>query len=167
MINGSTSLEKNSDACNVLIAWWKNLDNERGDRADLRRCHNVVEVVFNPTYHRLWLDMNKIGFGNKDSVALIAGVLAHVRNDQRGESFAAQMASLNGGSNSQISSLRFKRLLKIEGKEELFSSIVRVIKLMDGNVNICNLANSLYWWNDITKKQWAYSYYEKAPKNNN
>ena len=167
MTNESTSLEKNSDACKVIMAWWKNLDNERGDRADLRRCHNIAEVVFNPTYHELWLKLNKTGFRRKDSVALIAGALAHVKSDQSGEPFAAQMASPKSGPNSQVSGLRFKRLLKIEDNDDLFISIVRVVKLMDGNVNVCNLANSLYWWNDITKKQWAYSYYEKAPRNNN
>lgn len=158
------SLDKNPETCQVLLSWWKDLDNNRGDRADLRRCHNTVDIVFNPAYHRLWLALNKIGFGNRDSVALIAGVLANVKNHQDAESFAAQMAHLKDGSNPQVSGLRFKRLLKIKDKEELFSSVVRIVKLMDGNVNACNLANSLYYWNDGTKKDWAYSYYEKAPE---
>lgn len=158
-----SSLEKNPEACQALLTWWRDLDNNRADRADLRRCHNTVDVVFNPAYHKLWLALNKLGFGNRDSVAVIAGVMAHVKNHQAGESFASQMASVKDGSNAQVSGLRFKRLLKIKDKEELFSSIVRIVKLMDGNVNACNLANSLYWWNDITKKEWAYSYYEKTP----
>jgi CRISPR system Cascade subunit CasB len=160
-------METNPEACQALLTWWKNLDNNRGDRAGLRRSHNTVDIVFNPSYHKLWLSLNKLGFGNRDSVALIAGVLAHVKNHQSNESFAAQMANAKNGSNAQVSGLRFKRILKIQDKEELFSSIVRIVKLMDGNVNACNLANSLYWWNDITKKEWAYSYYEKASGSKN
>lgn len=158
------SLEKNPEACQVLLDWWKDLDNNRGDRAGLRRCHNTVDIVFNPVYHKLWLNLNKLGFRNRDSIALIAGVLANVKSHQGGESFPAQMANVKDGSNPQVSGLRFKRLLKVKDKEEFFSSIVRIVKLMDGNVNVCNLANSLYWWNDITKKEWAYSYYEKTPE---
>ncbi|WP_370575704.1 type I-E CRISPR-associated protein Cse2/CasB [Methanomethylovorans sp.] len=162
MATKSNSLDKNPEACDVLLAWWRDLDNNRGDRAALRRCHNTVDIVFNPAYHKLWLTLNKLGFGNRDSVALIAGVLANVKNHQGGEAFATQMASMKDGSTPLVSGLRFKRLLKIKDKEELFSSIVRIVKLMDGSVNACNLANGLYWWNDYTKKEWAYSYYEKA-----
>lgn len=158
------SLEKNPDACQALLTWWKNLDNNRGDRAELRRCHNTVDVVFNPSYHSLWVSLNRLGFRNKESVALIAGVLVNIRNHRGNESFATQMAALKDGSSPQVSGSRFKRLLKIKDKEELFSSVVRIVKLMDGNVNICSLANGLYWWNERTKKEWAYTYYEKIPE---
>lgn len=164
MTTTTSSLKKNPEACQALLTWWKDLDNNRGDRADLRRCHTTVDVVFNPAYHRLWLALSKFGFKNRDSIALIAGVMANVKDHHGGESFAAQMASAKNGSGSQVSGLRFKKLLKIKDKEELFSSMIRVVKLMDGNVNACDLANGLYWWNDSTKKEWAYTYYEKVPE---
>ena len=163
-----TSLESNQEARENLFKWWNALDNNRGDRASLRRSHDTMEVVFNPAYHHLWRDMNKLGFRNKDSLAVVAGVLVHVRNHDGSKSFATQMATPKAeGSNARVSGLRFRRLLKIDNRDydKLLTSMVRVVKHLDGNVNIYSLANSIYWWNEYTRKQWAYDYYEKAPAN--
>lgn len=166
--NTYLSLESNADARETLYKWWTGLDERRGERAMLRRCHDTSEVVFNPAYHRLFRSLNQIGFNkiNRESLALIAGVLSHVKTHSGSDSIARQIASPKvGGDKARVSGLRFRRLLKIKGedKDELFSSMIGIVKLLDGNVNIHSLANSLYWWNNITKKQWAYDYYERAP----
>ncbi|WP_245527582.1 type I-E CRISPR-associated protein Cse2/CasB [Methanosalsum zhilinae] len=155
-----SSLEQ-EDVCKIVIQWWKDLENRKADRANLRRCHDLSEVVFTPSYHYLWHQLSNLGFKNKRAVALLAGVLAHVKENDTNNTFAGQMAKTKDGSKPKVSELRFRRVLTIDEREELFIYLVRLIKLMNGNVNICNLANSIYWWNDITKKNWAFEYYDK------
>lgn len=152
-------------ASEVLMDWWEELDENRGDRAMLRRCRNTTEVVFSPAFHRLRLKLGQIGYFNTQSLSLIAGVLSHVKTHDGSVSFAAQMATpKTEGSNARVSGLRFRRLLQIKDKDELLESVKRTVDLLDGNLNIYSLANDLYWWdNERTQKQWAYEYYENAP----
>lgn len=163
------SFVSNPDIHSALIRWWQELDNMRGERAELRRCHNPMEVVFNPAFHRLRWNLNNLdkGYINPQWLATVAGVLSHVKKFDAHANFAAQMATLKAGSNNvAVSELRFRRLLKIEHHDELFGALIRIVHLLDGNVNISSLANGAYWWNEFTRKDWAYSYYDKAPGEN-
>ncbi|MGA2914346.1 MAG: type I-E CRISPR-associated protein Cse2/CasB [Methanoregula sp.] len=166
-----------SGAREALLSWWKELDNVRGDRAALRQCHNPLEVAFTPAFHRLKIRLEAFGSISPDQMnklAIVAGVLSHVkenkpygheRNLQR--AFAIQMASSpsNGGPRKKacVSSLRFRQLLKIENQDELYTTMIRLVRLIGGSVDIASLANGIYWWNELMKKEWAYAYYENAP----
>jgi len=154
-----SSLE-NEEACKVILQWWKDLEHRKADRANLRRCHNLNEVIFTPSYHYLWHQLKGLGFRNKTAIALLAGILAHVKENNTTSTFAGQMAKPKEGSKPTVSELRFRKVLTIDERNDLFIYLVRLIKLMNGSINICNLANSVYWWNDITKKNWAFEYYE-------
>ena len=44
----SLSFVYNQDAHDALLQWWKDLDDSRGDRAALRRCHNPTESMSSP-----------------------------------------------------------------------------------------------------------------------
>ncbi|MCO5383529.1 MAG: type I-E CRISPR-associated protein Cse2/CasB [Methanosarcina barkeri] len=149
----------------VLIDWWEELDENRGDRAVLRRCRNTTEVVFSPAFHRLRLKLSQIADINSNSLALIAGILSHVKTHDNCAKFATQMATpKTESSNARVSGLRFRRLLTIKDTDELFGSMIRIVDLLDGNLNIYSLADDLCSWDDEeTKKQWAYNYYENAP----
>lgn len=159
------SFAPNSDAIDVLLEWWKGLDDSRGDRAALRRCHNPTEVAFNPSFHRLRMKFKQFGNVKPESLALIAGILSHVKRNNDVH-IAEQMATpKSGGTSACVSGLRFRRILKVQDNTELFEPLIRIVHMLDGNVNIPVLANSIYWWstNDFTKKEWAFAYYEKAP----
>jgi CRISPR system Cascade subunit CasB len=162
----SLSFVSNQDARDVLMDWWKGLDETRGDRAALRRCHNPTEVAFNPAFHRLRMKFKQFGYVNQESLALIAGILSHVRNNNGQVHIAEQMATpKSGGNTACVSGLRFRRILKVQDNIDLFEPLIRIVHMLDGNVNIPVLANSIYWWgaNDYTKKEWAFAYYDKAP----
>ncbi|MDW7725511.1 MAG: type I-E CRISPR-associated protein Cse2/CasB [Candidatus Methanoperedens sp.] len=161
----SLSFVSNQDAHDVLMEWWKGLDDFRGDRAALRRCHNPTEVAFNPAFHRLRMRFKQFGYVNQESLALIAGILSHVKRNNDVH-IAAQMATPKSGSNTAcVSGLRFRRILKVQDNADLFEPLIRIVHMLDGNVNIPILANSIYWWNsDFTRKDWAFAYYEKAPQ---
>ena len=150
-----------------LIQWWRSLDTSRGDRAELRRCHSPLNVAFTPAYHRLRGALAKYGPVKDEDLAVVAGVLSHVKTNNPG-SFPVQMASPGSieGKKAKVSGLRFRRLLKIDAKDpdKLYGSMIRVVHLLGDDVDIPSLANSIYWWNERTKKDWAFAYYEHAPK---
>ena len=164
--NTNLSFVSNQDARDVLLQWWKELDDSRGDKAALRRCHNPTEVAFNPAFNRLRLRFKQFGYVNSESLALIAGILSHVKNNNERVHIATQMATPKSESTTAcVSGLRFRRILKVQNNADLFEPLIRIVRMLDGNVNVPVLANSIYWWNsnDFTRKEWAFKYYDKAP----
>lgn len=157
------SFKKDSAEFRELIRWWDALDKDRGERAQLRRCHLLAEVAFSPTYHRLRQVLQRFGWIDDDGLALVAGLCARVKTSTDSSSMAEQMATGKPDGSARVSGLRFRRLLKVKEKEELFGAMTRVIALVGGTANIQSLAQSVYFWNDRTRKDWAFEYYSKAP----
>jgi CRISPR system Cascade subunit CasB len=155
--------DHDSPETQTLIAWWQSLNDNRGDRAELSRCSTLAEVAFTPAYHKLRLAVIKFGHVNADGLALVAGLAARVKSNAMGETLAEQMATGKADGSARVSGLRFRRLLKIKDREELFTAMRRVVALLGGAVNLNSFANSLYYWNDRTRKQWAFEYYSKSP----
>ena len=157
----------NSEATEVLLEWWRALDVAHGDRAELRRCHSPLNVAFTPAFHRLRMDLWKLGTVKDGDLALIAGVLSHIPiKSYVPGSFPIQMAN-PGSSNAKkakVSSLRFRRLLVIDDRNKLYEMMIRIVHLLGDTMDIPSLANGIYWWNERTKKEWAYAYYENAPR---
>jgi CRISPR system Cascade subunit CasB len=154
--------DKDSSELQAILAWWRSLDDNRGDRAELRRCGTLAEVVFTPAYHRLRQAVCRYGAVHDEGLAVLAGLAAKVKNNATDNTVAEQMATGKGDS-ARVSGLRFRRLLKVKDQEELFTAFGRVIALLDGSVNLQSMAQSVYFWNDRTRKQWAFDYYSKAP----
>lgn len=154
---------KDSPESKILLDWWHGLENNRGDRAVLRRCRSLTEVVFVPSYHRLRQEL--LGFGNVDSegLAIAAGLAAQVKANNAEQALAKQMALPKAGGSARVSGLRFRRLLKIQGRKDLYHAMIRIVALLGGSLNLISLAESVYWWNDFTRKNWAFDYYTNAP----
>lgn len=152
------------ESTTILYEWWKGLEHDKGERAALRRARNPSEVVFSPACHRLLHQFQQKNYTvYREALAAVAGLAAHVK-ETVGGSLAEQMASpRSSGGGARVSGLRFRRLLAIDTREELYPLMIRVIRLLDGRVNVANLAQSVYWWNEKTRKQWAYDYYKTAP----
>lgn len=155
--------DKNSKEMQTFITWWNTLNDNRGDRAELRRCARLAEVVFTPAYHRLRLSVGKFGVPHTDGLALMAGLAARVKNDTADCTFAEQMATGKSDGSAKVSGMRFRRLLKANESDELFAALGRIVALLGGSVNLQNLTKSVYFWNDRTRKQWAFEYYSKTP----
>lgn len=139
----------------IVLKWWKGLENDRGGRAELRRAHNPTEVVFVPAYHRLYTEF---GLPDKEALACVAGLCAHVKDHREGK-FAEHMTE---GDKPKVSPLRFRRLLAANEREELYHAMIRIIRLLGGKGNVVDLAKTVYWWNERTRKQLAYDYYANA-----
>lgn len=150
----------------LLRDWWKCLDSDRGGRAELRRAADSSEVVFAPGYHRLVASFAALNRRfSREKLAAVAGLIARIKTDT-GDAppFPAQMAAQRpGGKNATVSGLRFRRLLVAGDLEDLYPMMIRVLSLLGGEANLADLARSVYWWNESTRKRWAYEYYAAAP----
>jgi len=147
----------------VLLGWWRGLENNRGDRAALRRCRSLTEVVFVPSYHRLRQELLSLGSVDSEGLAIVAGLAARVKENNNQYTIANQMALHVAGGTAKVSGLRFRRLLKIQDRDKLYPAMIRIVALLNNPLNLVNLANSIYWWNDLTRKNWAFDYYTNAP----
>jgi CRISPR system Cascade subunit CasB len=148
-----------------LYAWWESLEDRRGDRAELRRCRSLDPVMLTEAYHRFRKRMTKTGLTfREDQLAAVAGLLSHVQEhapDQH--ELGTQMA---GGESQDekatVQGLRFRRLLQQEDREDLYRSLIRVVRLLDRRVNVGALARDVFYWGPSVRKRWARTYYEHA-----
>jgi len=152
----------------IVLRWWRETIGEKtapsGPRAELRRARTIEEVVFAPLYHDLRHRLRDTRWRSVDRLALVAGVLAQVREDDGSRKFVEQMAAPVDGSKNhpRIAPSRFRRILRLgdEDRDELFQQVRRVITQVAGRANAADLAKSLYWWSTKIRKQWALDYYE-------
>jgi CRISPR system Cascade subunit CasB len=144
--------------------WWQDLDEDRGGRAQLRRCRDVTEVYFCPAFHGLLRRLGVKGGQQSGVLAVIAGVLSHVKEDApSGPRFAVQMAQ-DRGERAPVSELRFRALLEKADRENLFMPLIRVIGVMRGAANVADLARSIRYWGPRVRREWACDYYANAPE---
>ena len=156
---------KTQEPTGIVREWWASMQNNRGARAELRRATSLTEVVLLPFHFELRARLAGTAWRHIEGVALIAGALAHVDHDDPGLSFPAQMARPRGsGQGAIVSDLRFRRLIQHKTRTDLFVPIIRIVRLLGRTANVSNLAESLYWWNDCTRRECAFAYYEQAVK---
>ncbi|RFC35931.1 MAG: CRISPR-associated protein, Cse2 family [Candidatus Nitrotoga sp. SPKER] len=159
--------EKKSTPVDVLFAkplfqWWQGLEEDRASRAVLRRCATLDAVTLSDAYQLFYRYMLTCGWPEdasewqRDKLAAIAGLLAHVKTDDT-QRLPIKMSELTGD-RPLVSELRFRDLLKVETTDDLFISLRRALPLMGYQASIEQLAHDVYWWNDDTRKKWAYSY---------
>jgi CRISPR system Cascade subunit CasB len=161
----------NEAATVVLKNWWKSLEQNKGLRASLRRTSSPTNVMFESefyTLHKTLLGHNKAI--NDERFAAVMGLLAHVKYSFEGKkSFGGLLGSTDaekGGTNPRLSEARFKRLLVIDDRDEMYRAMIRVVRLLDGKVPIADFANLVYWWNDRSKRDVAREYYKALTKFN-
>jgi CRISPR system Cascade subunit CasB len=143
--------------------WWESLEDERAERAQLRRCENPSEVLLMRGFHRLLRQSES--FSKKIyGISAVAGLLSHVRENvfqQGGKSvrFGQQLGiHKEGGDKPVVSELRFYRLQKCRTLDEFYRTLRRIIMLLDRRANIISLADCILHW-DIEHK----GFYEQSP----
>jgi CRISPR system Cascade subunit CasB len=170
--------EKPPDIALTARTWWRALQrtlsngkpNPRADTgalARLRHCATPLEAMTEPAtldlFHRLRRDNSLARDNPRDlaRVAVVAMVLAHVREDASGHKSAIQAV---GHPEPKLSPLRFRRLLACRDDddsacEDLAREMRRFVALAGQTVNVGDLARSLLHWTDRTRAQWAFQYY--------
>ena len=160
----SIDFRPNSEFGKALESYWGSLEDNRGDRSILRRCDGALQVIMTPIFHhqlRHWRQYFSGETNYEEQLAQIMGLLAHVRFHRSDISIAKQMATGRGG-DPAVSELRFQRLLQ-STRQKYYRDMIRMIKLLSGELNIHDLAESTYFWGDNIQKKWAYDYYENIP----
>jgi len=153
----------------ALTDWWTGLQHNKGDRAELRRCATLLEVVMTPAYHRAYRLLAQRGLPDDPErpngrIPLIVALVAHVKDRGGGVPPRAQplaklmSASSEGSDRPRVSPSRFRRLLALESAEELLDGFRRVLPLIEGEVRPQVLAQDLYYWGERRKRAWAYAY---------
>ena len=147
----------------ALLKWWQELDNNRGDRAELRRAHDLTAIALTSAYQHLYRTLLSRGWPEENKpennwrnerLAAIAGLLAHVKSlNER-----SLPVIMSEGERPPFSELRFRRLLESSSIDEVFSSVRRALPLVAYQTDVLELANDVLFWGDDVKKRWAYTY---------
>ncbi|MFA6037411.1 MAG: type I-E CRISPR-associated protein Cse2/CasB [Legionellales bacterium] len=143
-----------------IIAWLKDLNENNGQRAILRRCKTLPEIYLQPAYVNLCQTLGEQG--TRKQLVLIAGILAHIKNPENydvAEHFCQKMALKKSSSDApQISRLRFQRLLTVKSDDQRFRLLIRIVPQIE-KFNLNSFIEDLFYWGDNKKKQWAFHYY--------
>lgn len=154
---------KDQEAGQALLEWWDKLQDDRGARAELRRCKSPDDVIMTAAFQRLCQRMRPYFSDEKGwqgRLAAVVGLAAHVREPVFGKSLAVQMAE---GSPPAVSELRFRRLLQRE-RPELYAALIRVLRMLGKKADLHDLADSVYYWGSGVKKRWAADYFPRVPE---
>lgn len=153
----------------LTLAWWEALNEQKGDRAQLRRARTLEQVYLIPAYHNLVLVLKKTPWAHRQRLALVAGILSHIRANEGDSSFPSRLARPRdrGSSKPRFSGLRFRRLIQHDQPDDVFEPMIRAaLQLGPGSrpaADVSGLAKDLYWWNGRTRHNWAFAYYEANP----
>jgi len=164
------SFAPDSPECASFLAWWQGLHADKGARARLRRANSLDEAMRDRRVVGLALTL---GVNTDERIGLMAVLAAQVPpedsrpGDHRprrspAEAFADPKPGTSREGNSALSDLRFRRLLSMETREELFPQLRRALTLVENNVDVVELARAVWWWNDRTRRDWADAYYRRA-----
>jgi len=164
----------------AIQKWHMWLDDNRGDRARLRRAESPEDILLTDAFFHFLKKMPQSGHGpdkwreNLLISASIAGALSLVKADKQSHSrihnnkgsdeikkmasFAEQLATpIEGKSNAPMSELRFQQLQKSTTTDDFYRRIMRAIQLLNGGVNIVSLANDIFHWHKEFTHQSSYS----------
>ena len=143
----------------ILKKCWEDIQHNRGERAELSRAKSVDDIILLPAFQRVCVRFECF-FDGEDNweyrIAAIVGLLAHVRTTTS-HKIASQMA----GDPPKVSELRFRRLLQ-KDRRELFVTMIRVLRMLNNEANIHDLANAVYYWGTEVKRDWAFTYFPKC-----
>ncbi|MDD2773415.1 MAG: type I-E CRISPR-associated protein Cse2/CasB [Elusimicrobiales bacterium] len=158
----------------ALKDWHDWLDDNRGDRARLRRAENPEDILLTDAFFHFLHRMDQATPNWSQNMpmltsACMAGSLAQVKTDKLTPSrlynnketdapkkmagFAEQLATPpEGKSKAPMSELRFQQLQKSPTVDDFYRRIIRAIRLLDGNVNLVSLANDIIQWHQEFNK---------------
>jgi CRISPR system Cascade subunit CasB len=170
----------------VAALWWQLLQdqfpngqpNPRADRAARARLRHADKdsALIDPAFfnlHRRLMDAGLVQSHELSRSLRLALVLAHVRKDEDSVEAAGEQTRRRGfgraigapgfgeSDKAALKPLRFRRLLqtKEEDADEIVRQFRRAIDLAGGKVNVRDLANIVFYWNDKARARLAFDYF--------
>lgn len=146
----------------VINEWFSSLSSAA--RAELRRCRTLEEVELHGEFHRLrWKLPDKLPL-DRHQLPLLVGLTAHLREPDAGSTASPGELAMRLGRKVQdkpvFSEDRFRKLMAETELDGLYIQMIRVLRLVNGDVSIGALWKALAYWNTRTRRTWAYAYYE-------
>jgi CRISPR system Cascade subunit CasB len=139
----------------ALTDWWQWLEDNRGERARLRRCDTSGEILPQSAFHRLcrkppWWEQHDVM-----GLAVIAGLSSHVA-ERNALALPAQMGQhREGGDKPRVSELRFQQIISSKDYDELFERLRRAIDLLGRSANIISLADGVFHWSQDRRDRYS------------
>jgi CRISPR type I-E-associated protein CasB/Cse2 len=163
-------IKRTPEATKAILSWWHKMhpdkqSGERGDRAGiakLRHAATVMEASMEPAVISLCYDLGRRA-EEMSQVALIAAVLADLREITSGESIARALGQPED--TPLCSASRFRRILEASELDVQLTAFRRALALLKHRGNLADLVQSLLDWNDSAccdsrRQRWLYDYYQ-------
>lgn len=152
---------KPENPVNVIYNWWEGLVKNSADCARLRRAGSLMKAMLEPATLNLARQLGA-KIDDLEDIALIAAILANVRENKTAQSVARMLGTPEG--QPVCSSLRLRRLLEAPKGESQLAAFRRALALLDHKANVRDLSRSLLEWNHPMRgtrrrQQWLYDYY--------
>lgn len=154
------------DEAKAARAWWSMLQPKpgtgyAGDRAALarlRRCATILAAMSEPATLDLF---RRMGFSRTNAgrdlprAALLAAVLANVRDDTGKPRFAEAIGAPPGGkpADAKLKPSRFKRLIAAREPDDLLTAYRRAVALLDGRADVRDVARQLLAFTDPVEQR--------------
>ena len=143
------------DETSAIKKWfdWIHDESQRGERARLRRCTTLDEVLLQPAFYRLCQPLPRLEKFALEGLALIAGLLALVKTQV--DSPLPELLANKGADKPVFSELRFQRLLASDDPADFFKLMRRAIVQGGEKANPVLLADDiLHWYQQYRHPDW-------------
>lgn len=148
-------------------------------KATIKRCDSLDGIMLTEGFRSLWLSLpeNVINSDKKSVIecwALIAGVLATVKDGKSENIAKSSGAKKEGSDKSIVSELRFSQLQSAKTAEDFYRRLRRILQQLDGKVSPESLIRDIDTWfreqEDFYPRKadnrlavhWAMDYYRAA-----
>lgn len=157
--------EPGSDSRQVLQRWWMALEDDRGTRAELRRCATSLQVMEVAGFHHLRARLLPLGLPEGEhaaaQLAVVAASLSHIKKRGDRKPALAFSEGESRGDPPPVSPLRFRQVLEARTSDELLLRLRRVLPLAH-ELDAIQLAADAFNWSDRIRKQWVFDYHWPA-----
>jgi CRISPR system Cascade subunit CasB len=159
-------------ARHAAAAWWRELqpdpENGGGDRAtlaQLRRCATVGELMLEPASIILFRRCEAETFHDLPRIALAAGVLAHVRTDDKSMHPARRVGpdAPEKPETALLKPLRFRWLMEADSPDDRLAAFRRLSVIAGRELNISALTDALLDWTEDRQRRWVFAYWNADP----
>jgi CRISPR system Cascade subunit CasB len=163
-------IRRDSDSIKAVLAWWHNMlpDPQTGDPGDraavakLRHAGGILQASIQEATIELCRALGA-RYQDINNVALIAAVLADLRQDDRTQTIPRALGGPDDDSRL-CQPLRFQRILEATEPEAQLTAFRRALAMLKHRGHVADLAASLLDWNDPARRdsrrqRWLYDYY--------